>query len=244
MGIRGRQAADAASRRSAPKAWWEHMNETIRMQLSAYVDGELPDSESELLIRRLSQDSELRGQVAEYLELGRIMRGGPSVAGIHRLRQRVTAELDDSPEVPGEVVTDKPATNLWRPVGGVAVAAAVAVLAILGLQQFPADVPDEQASAANTEAIAPPAEYVVPPNDSELREYMRMHGESSTAQGANGINARLASFELLDEAGVGEPDDNGSTDNGSTDDRSTDDRAAGDLTPELSVEPAIGEEQE
>ena len=205
------------------------MNETIRMQLSAYVDGELPDSESELLIRRLSQDSELRGQVAEYLELGRIMRGEQSVAGIHRLRHRVAAELDDSPEVPGEMVAEKPATNLWRPVGGVAVAAAVAVLAILGLQQFPADAPEEQASAASNETIAPPAEYVVPPDDSELREYMRMHGESSTAQGANGINARLASFELLDEAGVGESEDSGATE---------------DLTPELSVEPAVGEEQE
>jgi len=205
------------------------MNETIRMQLSAYVDGELPDSESELLIRRLSQDSELRSQVAEYLELGRVMRGEQSVAGIHRLRQRVAAQLDDSPEVPGEVVAEKPRTNLWRPVGGVAVAATVAVLAIFGLQQFPADTPEVDASAANGEAIAPPAEYVVPPDDSELREYLRMHGESSTAQGANGINARLASFELLDEAGVGESEDGSATE---------------DLTPELSAEPAIGEEQE
>ncbi len=210
------------------------MNETIRMQLSAYVDGELPDSESELLIRRLSQDSELRGQVAEYLELGRIMRGEQSVAGIHRLRQRVAAELGDSPEVPADVEVEKPSTNLWRPVGGVAVAATVAVLAILGLQQFPADAPDVSASAASEEATAPPAEYVVPPDGSELREYLRMHGESSTAQGANGINARLASFELLDEAGVGE----------SEDDSSTDESAADDLTPELSVQPAVGEEQE
>jgi len=215
------------------------MNETIRMQLSAYVDGELPDSESELLIRRLSQDSELRGQVAEYLELGRVMRGEQAVAGIHRLRQRVAAELDDSPEVPADVVAEKPATNLWRPVGGVAVAATVAVLAILGLQQFPADAPDVNASEAGEVVIASPAEYVVPPDDSEVREYMRMHGESSTAQGANGINARLASFELLDEASVSESEDNSSADG-----PAIDDSAAGDLTPELSVQPAVGEEQE
>jgi len=36
------------------------MNEAIKMQLSAFVDGELPENESELLLRRLSQDAELR----------------------------------------------------------------------------------------------------------------------------------------------------------------------------------------
>ena len=51
------------------------MNETIRMQISAFVDGELPDNESELLLRRMSQDDDLRRLVAEYIEIGRTMRG-------------------------------------------------------------------------------------------------------------------------------------------------------------------------
>ena len=40
---------------------------------SPFVDGELPDNESELLLRRLSQDAALRQQVAEYLEIGRLV---------------------------------------------------------------------------------------------------------------------------------------------------------------------------
>ena len=32
------------------------MNEGIEMQISAFVDGELPENEAELLLRRMSQD--------------------------------------------------------------------------------------------------------------------------------------------------------------------------------------------
>ena len=54
--------------------WW-CMNEAIRMQLSAFVDGELPENEAEMLLRRLSQDVELRQQVAEFMAIGRALRG-------------------------------------------------------------------------------------------------------------------------------------------------------------------------
>ena len=67
------------------------MNEAIRMQISAFVDGELPDSEADLLLRRLSQDAEMRREAADYLEIGRIMRGEPAVRGIERLRQHISA---------------------------------------------------------------------------------------------------------------------------------------------------------
>ncbi|MEM8816266.1 MAG: RseA family anti-sigma factor [Pseudomonadota bacterium] len=210
------------------------MNETIRMQLSAYVDGELPDSESELLIRRLSQDAALRGEVAEYLELGRIMRGERSASGIHGLRQRVAAQLDSNVEVDEQTIEQKPAAGRWKPLGGVAVAATVAVAAILGLQQIATDEPDAGAAVADSEEPAPPVEYVVPPDDSELRQYLRMHGESSTAQGANGINARLASFELRDDAEQGS----------GVDDEALPESLRPELTPDLTVQPAIGEERE
>ncbi len=35
------------------------MNEGIEMQISAFVDGELPENEAELLLRRMSEDLEL-----------------------------------------------------------------------------------------------------------------------------------------------------------------------------------------
>ena len=173
------------------------MNETIRMQLSAYVDGELPESEAELLIRRLSQDSALRAEVAEFIEIGRSMRGELTPAGVHGLRHRVQAALDSDAELPAETAEPQSGKNYFKPLAGVAVAATVAVVAIAGLGRLdtvdPALPPE-----ANT--VAEQVEYVVPPESSDLREYLRMHGESTSARGANGMGARLASFELIDVA--------------------------------------------
>ena len=69
------------------------MNDAIRMQLSAYVDGELPENEAELLLRRMSQDAELRREVAEYLAIGRVMRGEVSVAGTDSIRDLVADRI-------------------------------------------------------------------------------------------------------------------------------------------------------
>ena len=61
------------------------MNEALKMQISAFVDGELPENEAELLLRRLSQDAELRQQVSRYLEIGRAIRQERDVAGMDQL---------------------------------------------------------------------------------------------------------------------------------------------------------------
>ena len=71
------------------------MNEAIKMQISAFVDGELPDSEADLLLRRMSQDAELRRVAADYLDLGRVMRNESSVRNVERLRERIAAAIDD-----------------------------------------------------------------------------------------------------------------------------------------------------
>ncbi len=172
------------------------MNETIRMQLSAYVDGELPESEAELLIRRLSQDTALRAEVAEFIEIGRSMRGEFAPSGIHGLRHRVQMALDSDVEAPAEVREPKRRSGFVKPLAGLAVAGAVAVVAIAGLGR----VDTVDSVPPDTAVIAGQGEYVVPPESSDLRQYLRMHGESTSAHGANGMGARLASFELIDVA--------------------------------------------
>ena len=111
------------------------MNETIRMQISAFVDGELPDNEAELLLRRMSQDAGLRSLVAEYLEIGRVMRGESSVRGMASLRDRVGAEIDDRPIEVHDLPDAAASKRNWRPIAGAAVAATVAIAAVFGLQQ-------------------------------------------------------------------------------------------------------------
>ncbi len=113
------------------------MNDAIRMQISAFVDGELPDAEADLLLRRMSQDADLRKQAAEFLEIGRAMRGEPGVPGVERLQERISAALNDKPLAADEVLPELPTGRSMRPLVGVAVAASVALLAIVGLQFSP-----------------------------------------------------------------------------------------------------------
>ena len=179
------------------------MNDAIRMQISAFVDGELPDAEADLLLRRMGQDAELRRKVAEYLEIGRALRGERSVPGIDRLQERIAAEIDDKPLDDDVVVPETKSGSAIRPLIGVAVAASVALIAIFGLQMTPGI--DEKLAGDNTvaevaEVVEDPG-YTVPQQvDEQLRQYYLSHGASSSELGANGMNARLVSLRLSDEA--------------------------------------------
>ena len=176
------------------------MNDAIRMQISAFVDGELPDAEADLLLRRMGQDAELRRKAAEYLEIGRALRGERSVPGIDRLQERIAAEIDDKPLDDAVVVPETESGSAIRPLIGVAVAASVALIAIFGLQMTPGI--DEKLAGDNTvaEVVEDPG-YTVPQQvDEQLRQYYLSHGASSSELGANGMNARLVSLRLSDEA--------------------------------------------
>lgn len=172
------------------------------MQISAFVDGELPDAEADLLLRRMSQDVELRRKAAGYLEIGRAMRGEPGVPGIERLQERIAAELGDKPVDEGVVLPEAPAGRAVRPLVGIAVAASVALVALVGLQMTQSV---DGTGAAPENAVAGAVEeagYTVPqPVDEQLRQYYLSHGAASSSElGANGMNARLVTLRLSDEA--------------------------------------------
>ena len=194
------------------------MNEAIRMQLSAYVDGELPQNEAELLLRRTSQDVELRQEVAEYLAIGRVMRGEAGVAGVDRIHDRVLAEIDHRIDVDSAAGVVEPPARTIKPLLGVAVAATVALVAIFGLQQTTSVDRVEPQEAVTTVVDAVP-DYS--PEQDQLRQYLLSHGETSSQLGANGINSRLVTLRFSSEVVV-EPDDADDTDD--TDD--TDETAA------------------
>jgi anti-sigma factor RsiW len=154
------------------------MNDAIKMQISAFVDGELPQNESELLLRRLCQDVELRQQTAEYLEMGRIIRGERMVAGRAVLRERIAAAIDDKDLQQDSESTETGAPRFVRPLAGVAIAASVALLALLGLQQV-SDVPSEVSVSGDTVAGAEVDSYTVPEREEDpLRDYYLIHEAS------------------------------------------------------------------
>ena len=193
------------------------MNDAIRMQISAFVDGELPDSEADLLLRRMSQDAELRREAAEYLELGRVMRGEASLRGADRLRERIVAALDDKAfeDHPSELKASP--NRALRPLLGVAVAASVALIGLFGLQLTPGIDRTAPVEANVAEAVDETG-YTVPQQlDGDLRQYYLSHGASSSELGANGMNARLVTLRLSEDALVEEESEDESQDEAAAD---------------------------
>jgi hypothetical protein len=181
------------------------MNDALKIQISAFVDGELPENESELLLRRLSQDAVLRRQVSQYLEIGRLIRNDRKVPGIDELRGRIAEALGgDMHEEKVERVAV--GSRLMTPATGIAVAATVAALALVGLGQldtpanagFDAAVAIDSAPIIYTEPSIPDALNVS--MDKQLREYHRRHENNSDDL------ARMVNFELSEDLVEIEPD--------------------------------------
>jgi sigma-E factor negative regulatory protein RseA len=179
------------------------MNDAIKMQISAFVDGELPQNEAELLLRRLCQDKELREQVAEYLAMGRAIRGERSYAGVATLRDRIAAALDDKSLQEEFADTESAAPRFLRPVAGVAIAATVALAVLLGLQQLNSVTEVESGVSSETIAATVDDSYTVPDQENnQLLDLYLSHSASSSHIGVDSINARLVTYEPRDSVNV------------------------------------------
>jgi sigma-E factor negative regulatory protein RseA len=111
------------------------MSEQIREQVSAFLDGELPASETELLLKRLTRDPELRHSFGRYALIGETLRGGSSQAYLTRhFADRVNRAIDGELAAPAlPAISGR--SGWWRPIAGTAVAATVAAVAVVALQQ-------------------------------------------------------------------------------------------------------------
>jgi sigma-E factor negative regulatory protein RseA len=153
------------------------MTDRIKEQLSAFLDGELPDPESALLLKRLERDDDLRGALSRYSLIGAVLRNEGDVPAARQVAARVSAAVAREPAwtrrftwLPGRVA-------LGRGVAGIAVAAGVALGAVILVQEVltveavapvavlaRADVPPVQPVSDETGPLDAPAEpYVTPP---------------------------------------------------------------------------------
>jgi negative regulator of sigma E activity len=132
------------------------MSEQIREQVSAFLDGELPGTETELLLKRLTRDGELRESFGRYALIGEAMRGtGPHILA-RGFASRVNHAIDGEPaQVPAHVHRAR-AARWWRPLAGVTVAAGVATVAIVALQQRAISPGLRPGSAATAQNAATP----------------------------------------------------------------------------------------
>src|ERR1700691_3472830 len=111
------------------------MSEQVHEQVSAFLDGELPDSETELLLKRLTRDGELRESFGRYALIGESIRGTSRGLLTKGFAGRVNMAIDGEPVVAVGQVRESRAPRWWRPFAGAAVAAGVAAVAVVALQQ-------------------------------------------------------------------------------------------------------------
>jgi len=111
------------------------MSEQILEQVSAFLDGELPNAETELLLKRLTRDAELRESFGRYTLIGEALRGQGSHILTGGFASRVNLAIDGEPPQVAARAQPSRVSRWWRPLAGVTVAAGVAAVAIVALQQ-------------------------------------------------------------------------------------------------------------
>lgn len=182
------------------------MSEQIREQVSAFLDGELPSSETELLLKRLTRDGELRDSFGRYALIGEAIRGGSLSLMTRRFAGRVNLAIDGEPITANGEDAQGRAPRWWRPFAGAAVAAGVAAVAVVTFHQR-ADVPGMRnaaparavlaSTAVATQAPREALSYTVPSASSaamlpaRLTNYVFAHSKYSSGLAQRGVLADL-----------------------------------------------------
>jgi sigma-E factor negative regulatory protein RseA len=192
------------------------MSEQIREQVSAFLDGELPNSETELLLKRLTRDGELRESFGRYAVIGEALRGSSPILLARGFTSRVNFAIDGEPVPANGHAQQARVQRWWRPFAGAAVAAGVAAVAVVALQQradapvlHPAALTAQNAtvqsglpapSASLAQAPREPISYTVPAASppapagmapARLTNYVFAHSRYSSGLDQRGVVADL-----------------------------------------------------
>jgi sigma-E factor negative regulatory protein RseA len=111
------------------------MSEQIREQVSAFLDGELPSSETELLLKRLTRDPELRQSFGRYALIGETLRGVGGASLSLSFAARVNRTIDGEPAAPALPAARARPLRWSKRIAGAAVAAGVTAVAVVAWQQ-------------------------------------------------------------------------------------------------------------
>ena len=198
------------------------MSEQIREQVSAFLDGELPGPETELLLKRLTRGAELRESFGRYALIGEALRAAGSGASRSPLSRGfaagVNAAIDGEALPAGSLPIPSRAPRWWKPVTGAAVAAGVAAVAVVALQQRAVSPSVRAVVPVIARNVARPQEalsYTVPaaaPSDeaphmlpaARLTSYVFAHSRYSSVLGqSNVLSGLLADADEQTPSGSG-----------------------------------------
>ncbi len=195
------------------------MKDEIREQISALVDDELTDLERPLLLGRLQRDADLRACMGRYQLIGDVIHGGVTQAtglGIAGRVQDALAddhkEQDSSSTIQDVTTVDRQEAgrSFWKPAVGFAIAASVALVAVLSIQNLQQTTPDTP-QVATTETLTAPIvqvstrqdssqdqwDRIAPQVDKRLSGYLVNHSEFAASHGMQGLTpyVRIVGFE-------------------------------------------------
>ena len=163
------------------------MTDAVNEQISACLDGELPEAELDLLLKRLERNPELREALGRYTVIGEAMRHAHPAVASRSFADKVMAAVDQEPAKARRAVRFSPRlVRSLRPVAGIGIAATVAALAIFSVQRAGV-TPDPIAANEPTSA----ATTVVAQNDDEAASYIV---PTSTSQSAFVPATRLTNY--------------------------------------------------
>jgi negative regulator of sigma E activity len=174
------------------------MTDRIREQISALIDGELPDDEVGLLVRRLERDPQLRGTFGRYVLAGESLRSPGSPLAGQGFAARVSAAIEDDAAAPAGEATSPDRSRWSRPALATAIAASAAVVAVLlvgrGSQEAGQIAQASLERARDSFASLPlgQASSPTPAHSQRLAGYLVAHG-----QFANAIGRRMAWSSVL-----------------------------------------------
>lgn len=131
------------------------MTDRIKEQLSAFLDGELPEPESALLLKRLERDDELRGALSRYSLIGAVLRSDGDVPAARQVAARVSAAIAREPAQGVIGIRWRDRRTLARSLAGLGVAASVASVAVLLAPGFGTQLASEPAAVVAQQAEAP-----------------------------------------------------------------------------------------
>jgi anti-sigma factor RsiW len=196
----------------------------IEEQLSAFLDGELPQDELQLLVRRLEKDPQHRATLSRYAYAGSVLR---NEAGPLPLRDLRAGVMD---AVAGDEAVEPPSANSERSSQrSLMLAAAVACVAIIVGQVLPgadsltdgprlagiqsaADVPNtevllEEAAPIAARAVGARGEVLMRKNavsPARMTSYMVSHGEFSRKLQGTLVDSRVFARQAVYRPGFEE----------------------------------------
>lgn len=158
-------------------------NSTVDEQLSAFIDGELPQEEMELLLRRIERNNDCRGRFSRYITIGSVLRGDVSQADRIRVgvMQAVTGIEQPNEDLPEKPVKSRSGFGLR--VAGLAAVAGICGLAVMGVEPSllglgepsVAEVVNPTVAAATVPTQRGASEQVV--QSDRMNSYLAAHGE-------------------------------------------------------------------